>query len=239
MYFHMQELFPCLMDRLHSPAITISGHLNKEIMSIIRKTCSIPIRGAFFIDRGVEMRIAAVLVILIMAAGTPAAAQSAAFLDDWSRISMISAGEELLLRLEDGQRIEGRFVSATRLTIQLHLKEKIVSFDSTSVVQVCRRRPRHMGRSALLGSAAGAVAGYMAAAESWNDGASAAEGAKHVAISIPVGAAVGALVGFFLGMKKSAWELIYEKQANFQLGQALRRRPHDGVFRLQLSDSNG
>ena len=83
-----------------------------------------------------------------------------------------------------------------------------------AVVQVCHRRPRHVGKTTILGAAAGAALGYILVAQSWNDGTSATQGAKALGTTVPVGAAVGTVVGFFLGIGRGAWEPVYEKQIN-------------------------
>ena len=158
--------------------------------------------------------VAAVLVVLITIASTPLIAQSPVSMGDWSRLSVISAGEELLVRLEGGKKVNGEFLSATDSVMQLLVKKNVASFDSVSVVQVCRRRPRRVGKTTILGAAAGAALGYVSVARSWNEGTSATQGAKALGTLVPLGAAVGTVVGFFLEIGRGAWEPIYEKQTN-------------------------
>lgn len=87
---------------------------------LIRKTRSLSNRVAFHQNWEARMRIvAAVLVVLITIASTPLIAQSPGSLGDWSRLSMISAGEKLLVRLEGGKKVKGEFLSVTDSMMQL------------------------------------------------------------------------------------------------------------------------
>ncbi|MBZ5498563.1 MAG: hypothetical protein LAP85_19375 [Acidobacteriia bacterium] len=83
------------------------------------------------------------------------------------------------------------------------------SFGAGEVLEVIRLLPGHAGTSTLLGTGAGAVAGYIMGSEGWDQGSDAVNGAKATGICIAAGAVVGAVVGLFIGAR-SRQELIYE-----------------------------
>jgi hypothetical protein len=79
---------------------------------------------------------------------------------DWSAVQALAPGEKLVVRTKDGDRITGRFVSATDLLLVVKHGETDMSFarDNVRLVQLNRGKSRLKG--ALFGAAIGAGAGF-------------------------------------------------------------------------------
>lgn len=137
--------------------------------------------------------------------GAQAAAQSKATRGDWSAVQSISPGEKIVVRLKDGDRLTGRFDSATDANINFKHDGKQVTLtrDSIGRVQVSRGKARLKG--ALVGAAVGGGLGTA------GGGYLVARGANVPALvggSI-LGAAAGAGVGAAIGLGTN-YETIYE-----------------------------
>jgi hypothetical protein len=85
----------------------------------------------------------------------PVAGQS-----DWSAVQALAPGEKLIVRTRDGDRIAGRFVSATDILLVIKHDETDMSFarDNVRLVQLNRGKSRLKGT--LWGTAIGAGVGF-------------------------------------------------------------------------------
>lgn len=134
------------------------------------------------------------------ARGTDAAADS-----DWSSVQVIAPGAEIAVRLKDGDRLTGRFDSATEQNISFTHDGHKVSLTRESVRSVKLSRGRNRLKGALVGAAAGGGAGTA------GGGYLVARGMNVPALvgSSIVSAGVGAAVGAALGLGTN-YETIYE-----------------------------
>ena len=136
------------------------------------------------------------------ARGTSVAADS-----DWSSVQAITPGAEIAVRLKDGDRLTGRFDSATDRNISFTHDGHKVSLTRESVRNVKLSRGKNRLKGALVGAGAGGGAGTA------GGGYLVARGMNVPALvggSI-VGAGVGAAIGAALGLGKN-YETIYEAQ---------------------------
>ena len=83
-----------------------------------------------------------------------------AVLSDWSAVQALTPGEKLVVRTKDGDRVAGRFVSATDILLVIKHDETDMSFarDKVRLVQLNRGKSRLKGT--LFGAAVGAGAGF-------------------------------------------------------------------------------
>lgn len=134
------------------------------------------------------------------ARGTGAAADS-----DWSSVQAITPGEEIAVRLKDGDRLTGRFTSATEQNISFTHDGHKVSLTRESIRNVKLSRGKNRLKGALVGAGAGGGLGTA------GGGYLVARGMNVPALvgSSVVGAGVGAAVGAALGIGKN-YETIYE-----------------------------
>ena len=79
---------------------------------------------------------------------------------DWSAVEALAPGEKLVVRTRDGERLAGRFVSASDLLLVVRHGETDISLarDNVRLVQLNRGKSRLKGM--LFGAAIGAGAGF-------------------------------------------------------------------------------
>jgi hypothetical protein len=144
-----------------------------------------------------------------LAPGPPAAAQSRARAnDDWSAVQTLSAGQKIVVRTKDGDRLSGRFDSANDLLINFTDGRRKISLTRESVKRVQLDRGNSRAKGALFGFAVGAGAGFATGALFYFPNKDDAVGA-----SVPVGAALGAAIGTAIGAatgKGNKNETVYE-----------------------------
>ena len=91
------------------------------------------------------------------AAGTPPAPA-----DDWSAVRALSAGEKVVVRTRDGDRLTGRFDSASDLLISFADGRRKVSLTRESIRLVQLDRGNSRGRGVLYGLLIGGASGLAA-----------------------------------------------------------------------------
>jgi hypothetical protein len=136
------------------------------------------------------------------ARGADAAADS-----DWSSVRALTPGAEIAVRLKDGDRLTGRFDSATEQNITFTHDGRKVSLTRESVRNVKLSRGKNRLKGALVGAAVGGGLGTA------GGGYLVARGANVPALvggSI-LGAGAGAALGAALGLGTN-YETVYEAQ---------------------------
>ena len=134
-----------------------------------------------------------------LAQATPAAAQGRArALDDWSAVETLSAGQKIIVRTKDGDRLSGRFDSANDLLINFTDGKKQISLTRESVKLVQLDRGNSRGRGVLYGALIGGAAGfafgsilYFPFRDDMVDTTVPASAAMGMAIGAGIGAATG------------------------------------------------
>jgi hypothetical protein len=131
----------------------------------------------------------------------------AAVSSDWSSVQAITPGDEIAVRLKDGDRLTGRFTSATEQNISFTHDGHKVSLTRESIRNVKISRGKNRLKGALVGAGAGGGLGTA------GGGYLVARGMNVPALvgSSIVGAGVGAAVGAALGLGTN-YETIYEAQ---------------------------
>ncbi len=150
------------------------------------------------------------LALAFALAQAPAAAAQqsrARALDDWSALQTLSPGQKLVVRTKDGDRLTGRFDSASDLLLNYEEdngRKVSLTRESIKLVQLNRGKSRLNG--ALLGAAIGgggglAFGGWAYAQDDFN--------ATIIAAPALLGAGIGAGIGAALG-KGNKNETVYE-----------------------------
>jgi hypothetical protein len=139
---------------------------------------------------------------------SPAAAQTRRAADDWSAVQSLSTGEKIVVRTKDGDRLTGRFDSATDLVINFTDGRKKISLTRESVRRVQIDRGNSRLRGTLVGAAIGAGAGFAVGAVlyfPYRDDMTAATVPGFTGLGAAIGAGFGAATG-----KGSKNDTIYE-----------------------------
>jgi hypothetical protein len=146
------------------------------------------------------------LVVSLLLSAASVAAQDQR--DAWSRVSLLSGGTKLSVKLKTGKTINGEFRTASDTTLSLTAKNAPLEVRREEIATVHEVTKKSATKATLIGAGAGAAAG--AITDSANDDGfekldSAATGVLTVA-----GAGVGALVGFLVGRSGNKRVLVYE-----------------------------
>ncbi|MET0647331.1 MAG: hypothetical protein ABW208_11965 [Pyrinomonadaceae bacterium] len=145
-----------------------------------------------------------------LATGPSASAQSRAgrALDDWSAVQTLSAGQKIVVRTKDGDRLTGRFDSANDLLINFTDGGRKISLTRESIKLVQLDRGNSRGKGFLFGAAVGAATGFAAGSVFYFPFRD-----DMVGATVPVSAAMGAAIGGGIGAatgKGNKNETVYE-----------------------------
>lgn len=145
-----------------------------------------------------------------LAQAAPAAAQQgrARALDDWSAVQTLSAGQKIVVRTKDGDRLTGRFDSASDLLLNFTDGRRKISLTRESIKLVQLDRGNSRGRGALFGAAIGAGAGFAFGAIFYFPNRDEFVGWTVPATTV-LGAGIGAGIGAATG-KGNKNETVYE-----------------------------
>lgn len=143
------------------------------------------------------------------AAQAPATwAQTRAASGDWSAVEALSPGQKIVVRTKDGDRLTGRFDSASDLLINFTDGRKKVSLTRESIRRVQLDRGNSRGKGVLFGAAIGAAAGFAFGSARYFPYRD-----DMVGSTVPASAAMGAMIGAGIGAatgKGNKNETVYE-----------------------------
>lgn len=154
--------------------------------------------------------VAIALVASLLFSGVSVAAQTPA--NDWSKVTALSSGTKLAVKLKNGKTINGTLSSVSDSTLSLTAKNAIdiKREDVRTVHEVVKKGSAN--KAALIGTGVGAGAGAAVGAigdSNNDDGFEKLDSAATAGLAV-VGAGVGALVGYFVGRSGSKRVLVYE-----------------------------
>lgn len=114
--------------------------------------------------------------------------------DGWAAVQALSPGEKLVVRTRDGERLAGRFVSASDILLVIRHGETDMSFarDNVRLVQLNRGKSRAKGM--LFGAAVGGGAGFAVGSALYFPHRDDMLGSV-----VPASAALGAAIGVGIG----------------------------------------
>ena len=149
------------------------------------------------------------LAFALAPGAAPAAAQTRGrVLDDWSAVQTLSPGQKIVVRTKDGDRLTGRFDSASDLLINFTDGRRKVSLTRESIRLVQLDRGNSRGKGALFGALIGAGAGFAVGSVLYFPFRD-----DMVGATVPVSAAMGMAIGTGVGLatgKGNKNETVYE-----------------------------
>jgi hypothetical protein len=148
----------------------------------------------------------ALAALLPLALAAPAAAQARST-GEWSAVQALSSGTKIVVRTKDGDRLSGRFDSATDQAINFTQGGKRVSLTRESIRRVQINHGRNRLKGALVGTGVGVGAGIGAGGIIISRGDFVAR-ETFIATTF-IGAGIGAGIGAAFGMGDKN-ETIYE-----------------------------
>ena len=131
---------------------------------------------------------------------------------DWSRLTSVSTGSKLSVKLRNGNKIDGTLssVSDTAVTLMVKNASREVKRDDISTVHQVNGKSATTATLIGLGVGAGAGAALGAIADSTNDDGFENLDKAATAVTTILGAGVGALGGFLIGRSGKKRVLLYE-----------------------------
>ena len=136
-------------------------------------------------------------LLFTLAQAAPAFAGTPNAPDDWTALQTLSAGQKIIIRTKDGDRLTGRFDSANDLLLNyVEDNGRKVSLKRESVKLVQLNRGKSRGKAALLGAAIGggaalAIGGWAYSQGDFNPSVVYGPGALGAGIGAGIGAALG------------------------------------------------
>ena len=139
-----------------------------------------------------------------------AAAQQSASSGEWVAVKTVPQGDELIIKLKDGQTLHGKLTSVTDTALSITGKNnKSETVDRNDVSEVYQlRRKAEKAKYALIGAGVGAaVGGGIGAAK---NSPNIDDGEIYTMVGVPLGAGIGALAGLLFGQGRRKRVLIYQ-----------------------------
>ena len=139
-----------------------------------------------------------------------AAAQQSTLSVEWDTVKAVPQGDELFIKLKDGQTVRGRLTSVTDTALSITGKNnKTETLDRNDVSEVYQlRRKAEKAKYALIGAGVGAaVGGGLGAAKNSPESD---DGEIYTVIGVMLGAGIGAVGGLLFGQGKRKRVLIYQ-----------------------------
>jgi len=151
---------------------------------------------------------------LMLSAVTVAGAKNNPQRNDWSKVTALTAGSKLAVKLRNGKTVNGTLNNASDAGLSLAAKNGPIDVKRDDVVSIHEVvKKRSAAKAALIGTGIGAGVGAATGAigDASNDDGF-AEGIDSIATAAltVAGAGVGALVGYFVGRSGNKRVLVYE-----------------------------
>lgn len=100
-------------------------------------------------------------LVLALAPCAAVNAQDMAAQGAWSAVETVAPGNELVIDMKSGERIQGRFAGATAATLIITQKKTDIRIERGEIQRVFRHRSTSHSKGALTGAAVGGAAGII------------------------------------------------------------------------------
>jgi hypothetical protein len=130
---------------------------------------------------------------------------------DWSALNSVTSGSKLVVKLKNGDSVEGKLSGVSDTALSLSVKNKPVEVKRDDVLSVYQIRKGSARKATLIGLGAGAGAGAVigVAGSSKHDSFDKIDQAVTAGLTV-IGAGVGAVTGYLIGRGSSKRVLIYQ-----------------------------
>jgi len=161
-----------------------------------------------------HLGISLALIIVTTFSSTVVAGQGASStkpFGDWSAINSVPSGDKLLVKLKNGQSVEGKLNSVSNDALSLSVKGKSMDVKKDEVLSVYHVTGNSATKATLIGLAVGAGGGTAIglAGSSGDDGFNKIDHAATAGLAV-IGAGAGATIGYLIGRKSKKRVLIYQ-----------------------------
>ena len=128
---------------------------------------------------------------------------------DWSRLSTVTNGSVVAVKLKNGKTVEGKLSSVSDTVLSLSVKDKPVDVKREDVLSVYEITKKSATKATLIGLGVGAGAGAGIGVAGRGDGFDKLENSVTAGLAV-LGAGAGALTGYLIGRSGRKRVLIYQ-----------------------------
>jgi hypothetical protein len=151
---------------------------------------------------------ATLVILLTSLLLSPVTLLAQAGTSDWSRLSSVSTGSKLSIKLRNGKKVNGTLSGVSDTSLTLLVKNNSTEVKRDDIVTVHQVNEKSATKAALIGMGVGAGAGAIVGAAGDDDGY--IRQSVAVGITTILGAGVGALGGWLVGRSGKKRVLVYE-----------------------------
>ena len=151
----------------------------------------------------------ALIVVLAKPQITFAQVTPAPIRGSWEGLKAIPTGDEVSVRLRNGQKLKGRLTSVSDTALTLADGNRTTDVTRADALRVHRVVSKSAKRSTLIGLGIGAGAGFGATAIFAYSGDNDGEAGLYGLAIMVAGAGAGSLIGYIMGSRKQR-ALVYE-----------------------------
>ena len=127
----------------------------------------------------------------------------------WEGLKAVPPGDEVSVRLRNGQKLKGRLISVSDTALTLEHGNITTDVTRGDALRVHRVISKSAKRAALIGLGIGAGSGLAGTAVYANSGGRGGEADLWALVAVVAGAGGGALIGYIMGSRKQN-ALVYE-----------------------------
>jgi small nuclear ribonucleoprotein (snRNP)-like protein len=155
---------------------------------------------------------ATLVILLISLLLSPVTLAAQTTNSDWSRLTSVSTGSKLSVKLRNGKKLDGTLSSVSDTALTLLVKNTSTELKRDDIRTVHQVNGNSAKKATLIGLGLGAGAGATvgAAIDRSNDDGFEKLDSVGTAVTTVLGAGVGALGGFLIGRSGKKRVLLYE-----------------------------
>jgi len=154
----------------------------------------------------------AMMMVLVLFLLSPITLVAQTGTNDWSRLSAVTSGTKLSVKLKDGKKVEGKFSAVSDTSLSLTVKNAAKEIRREDIASVHQVSKKGAGKATLIGLGVGAAlgGGLAIAAETDDDGFPVKNSVSAGFVALTAG--VGALAGYLIGRTGNKRVLLYESK---------------------------
>ena len=154
----------------------------------------------------------AMMMVLVLFLLSPITLVAQTGTNDWSRLSAVTSGTKLSVKLKDGKKVEGKFSAVSDTSLSLTVKNAAKEILRENIASVHQVSKKGAGKATLIGLGVGAAlgGGLAIAAETDDDGFPVKNSVSAGFVALTAG--VGALAGYLIGRTGNKRVLLYESK---------------------------
>ena len=157
-------------------------------------------------------QIAIIVVLLLSFLLSPVTLVAQTGTSEWSRLSAVTTGTKLSVKLKDKKKVEGTFTSVSDTSLSLTVKNSAKDIRREDIASVHEVSKMSAGKSTVVGMGIGAGLGAVLGLVADNNDEGLEVRDSVTAGVVVVGAGIGALTGFLIGRSGKKRVLLYESK---------------------------